>query len=61
MLRHWVMRLEEFLREQKLRWFGHVKKMDKERGPVNALHLEVDGTKKKKDRKRDLKKCWNLT
>ena len=41
-----VERSEEFLREQKLRWLGHVKRMDEERGPVKALHLEVKGTKK---------------
>ena len=41
-----VERLEEFLREQTLRWLGHVERMDEERGSVKALHLEVDGTKK---------------
>ena len=35
-----VERLEEFLREQRLRWLGHVERMDKERGPVKALHEE---------------------
>ena len=43
-----VERLEEFLREQRLQWLGHVKRMDEERGPVEALHLEVDGTKKER-------------
>ena len=33
-----VERLEEFLRKQRLRWLGHVERMDKERGPVKALH-----------------------
>ena len=42
-----VERLEVFLREQRLRWLGHVERIDEERGPVKALHLEVDGTKKK--------------
>ena len=32
-----VERLEEFLREQRLRWLEHVEKMDEERGPVKAL------------------------
>ena len=50
-----VVRLEEFLREKKLRWLGHVERMDEERGLVKALLLEVDGTKKE-DRKRDGKK-----
>ena len=35
-----VERLEEFLREQRSRWLGHVKEMDEERNPVKALHLE---------------------
>ena len=50
-----VVRLEEFLREQRLRWLGHVERMDKERGLVKALLLEIDGTKKE-DRKRGEKK-----
>ena len=41
-----VVRLEEFLREKWLRWLGHVERMDEESGPVKALLLEVDGTKK---------------
>ena len=51
-----VVRLEEFLREKRLRWLGHLERMDEERGPVKALLLEVDGTKKKEDRKRGGKK-----
>ena len=35
------------------RWLGHVERMDEERGPVKALLLEVDGTKKGR-----LKKRW---
>ena len=50
-----VVRLEEFLREKRLRWLGHVERMDEERGPVKPLLLEVDGTKKE-DRKRGGKK-----
>ena len=46
-----VERWEEFLREQRLRWLGHVERMDKERGPVKVLHTEVHGTKKE-DRKK---------
>ena len=55
-----VARLEELLREQRLRWLGHVEIMNEEKGTVKALHLEVNGIKKKK-RKRDGKKCWNVT
>ena len=40
-----VVRLEEFLREKRLRWLGHVDRMDEKRGPVKALFLEVDRTK----------------
>ena len=47
-----VVRLEEFLREKRMRWLGHVERMDEEGGPVKALLLEVDGTKKGKPRKR---------
>ena len=47
-----VVRLEEFLREKKLRWLGHVERMNEERGPVKALFLEVDGTKKGRPKKR---------
>ena len=31
---------------------GHVERMDEERGPVKALLLEVDGTKKGRQKKR---------
>ena len=47
-----VVRLEEFLREKRLRWLGHVERMDEERGPVKALLLVVDGTKKGRPKKR---------
>ena len=47
-----VVRFEEFLREKRLRWLGHVERMDEERGPVKALLLEVDGTKKGRPKKR---------
>ena len=48
-----VVRLEEFLREKRLQWLEQVETMDEERGPVKALLLEVDGTKKGR-----LKKRW---
>ena len=47
-----VVRLEEFLREKRLRWLGHEERMDEERGPVKALLLVVDGTKKGRPKKR---------
>ena len=47
-----VVRLEEFLREKRLRWLRHVERMDEERGPVKALLLEVNGTKKGRPKKR---------
>ena len=50
-----VVRLEEFLREKRLRWVGHVERMNEERGPVKALLLEVE-EQKKEDRKRGGKK-----
>ena len=47
-----VVRLEEFLREKRWRWLGHVERMDEERDPVKTLLLEVDGTKKRRPKKR---------
>ena len=47
-----VVRLEKFLREKRLRWLEHEERMDEERGPVKALLLEVDGTKKIRPKKR---------
>ena len=35
----YVERLEEFLREHRLRWLGHMERMDEERGPVKALQF----------------------
>ena len=51
-----VVRLEQFLREKRLRWLGHVERMDEERGPAKAQLLEVDGTKKRRPKKRGGKK-----
>ena len=48
-----VVGLEEFLREKRLQWLEQVETMDEERGPVKALLLEVDETKKGR-----LKKRW---
>ena len=54
-----VVILEEFRREKRLRWLGHVERMDEERGPLKALLLEVDGTKKGRPKKRwkEVLKC----
>ena len=35
-----VVKLEEFLREKRLRWLGHVERMDEERGPVKGTTLK---------------------
>ena len=58
-----VERMEEFLREQTLPWLGHVEKIDEERGPVMALHLEVDRSKKgcPKKRWKDVLECDMIT
>ena len=55
-----VERLEEFLREQRLRWLGHVERMDEERGRSSkGTTLTVDGTKKGRPKKRwkEVLKC----
>ena len=54
-----VMRLEEFLREKRLRWLEHAERMDEERGPLKALLLEVVGRKKGRPEKRwkEVLKC----
>ena len=53
-----VDRLKEFLRELKLRWLEHVKRID-ERGPVKALRLEIERTKNGRPKKKG-KKCWKV-
>ena len=47
-----VEKKEEFMKEQRLRWFGHVKKMDDERTPVKAQDFIVDGSKKGRPKNR---------
>ena len=48
-----VVRLDEFLREKRLRWLGHVERMDEERGPVKALLLEGRSWDKKRKTKKE--------
>ena len=48
-----VEKIEEFLEEQRLQWFGHIEKMDNERAPVNGKSFVVNGLKRGK-----LKKRW---
>ena len=43
--------MKEFLRGQRLRWLGHVERMDENRGPAKALHFQMDGSKKGKTQK----------
>ena len=43
---------EKFLQKQRLRWLGHVERMGKERRPVKALHLTLEGSKKGRPKKR---------
>ena len=38
-----VEKIEEFLRKQRLRWFGDIKKMNEERAPVKAKSFVVNG------------------
>ena len=45
-------KMEEFMREQRLRWFGLVERMDDERSPVKAKSIVVDGSKKGRPKKR---------
>ena len=39
------MKIEEFLRKQKLQWHGHIKRMD-ERASVKSKKFVVNGSKK---------------
>ena len=50
-----VERLQEFLRNQRLRWFGHVKKISKEKETALAMDMKI---KVKGKNKRRPKKGW---
>ena len=54
-----VEKIEEFFREQRLRWFEHMEKMNDERAPVMAKIFEANGSKRgtpKKRRKETIEK-----
>ena len=57
-----VEKVEEFLREQRLRWFEHMEKIDYGRAPVKAKIFGVNGSKKGRPKKRWKetieKTCW---
>ena len=38
-----VFQMAEFLREKRLRWFGHVKRRDKDDATRKILQMAVDG------------------
>jgi len=45
-------RLEEVIRERRMRWLGHVTRMDEVRIPKEALHWEVAGFRRRPGRPR---------
>ena len=40
-----VNEIKEFMRGQRLRWLGHMERMDENRGSANALHFQMDCSK----------------
>jgi len=44
--------IEEHLREQYLRWFGHMERMDCERPQSVAMNFKIDYLKKSRPKKR---------
>ena len=42
-----VENMEEFLREQRLRWLGHVERIDNDGRPVTTPHFKLNGSKKR--------------
>ena len=47
-----VEKIEEFLRSQRLRWFGRVERVTEERVPVMKMKIVLDGVKKGRPKKR---------
>ena len=41
--------MAEFLREKKLRWFGHVQRRDKDDATRKILQMTVDGKRNRAD------------
>ena len=44
--------INEFLREQRLRWFRHIEKMNDKRVPMKVKNFVVDGLKRGRPNKR---------
>ena len=42
-------KMAEFLREKRLRWFGHVQRRDKDDATRNILQMRVDGKRNRGD------------
>ena len=40
-------KIEEFMCEQRLQWFGHIESIDDERAPVKAKKIVADNSSKK--------------
>ena len=57
-----VEKIEEFLREQMLRWLGHIEKIDHERAPVKQkvlwLMVQKEADSKKAGKRIQKKTCW---
>ena len=49
----------EFLRNQRLRWFGHVERMIREKASEMALDMKVNGKKVGRPKKWQLEVIWN--
>lgn len=47
-----VVKLGDFIRSQRLRWYGHVMRMSQEKAPVKARNLKISGSKKGRPKKR---------
>ena len=50
-----VEKIKDFMREQRLRWFGYVERMDDERTPVKAKNFSLMA-QRKADLRKDKKK-----
>ena len=46
--------MAEFLREKRLRWFGHVQRRDKDDATRRILQMEVEGKKKSMQTKAEM-------